>query len=114
MSERTDDACIQDMLVAARRAVEYCAGMTFEEFIADSRTQDAVVRNIEIMGEAVKGVSEATRQRFEQVPWKSIAGMRDRLIHDYFGVNWDIVWGVVQQDLPQLIAELQALMDESA
>lgn len=106
MSERFDRDYLLDILEAARRAVTYCEGMTYAQFLDDTKTQDAVTRNLEIMGEAVKNLSGKTRARYPDVPWADIAGMRDRLIHDYFGVNWDIVWEVVKNELPQLIDDL--------
>jgi uncharacterized protein with HEPN domain len=110
MSKRTDQAYLEDMLEAARRATSYCVGMTREQFLDDDKTQDAVVRNLEILGEAAKSVSATVRKEAENVPWRNIAGMRDRLIHEYFGVNWDIVWDVVSQDLPPLLPQLQELV----
>ena len=91
MSERSDRDYLADILEAAKRAVEYCGGLSYSDFLTDLKTQDAVVRNLEILGEAAKHLSDETRARHGSVPWGSIAGMRDRLIHDYFGVNWDIV-----------------------
>lgn len=107
MSKRTDQAYLEDMLEAARRATAYCAGMTREQFLDDAKTQDAVVRNLEILGEAAKCVPDGLRCEVSIIPWRNITGMRDRLIHDYFGVNWDIVWDVVTQDLPPLLSQLQ-------
>jgi uncharacterized protein with HEPN domain len=113
MSERSDQDYVHDMQEAARRAVSYCAGMTYEQFLADERTQDAVVRNLEILGEAAKLVSSELRLGTPAVPWRAVARMRDRLIHAYFGVNWDIVWDVVTGDLPPLVERLQTLQRET-
>jgi uncharacterized protein with HEPN domain len=106
MSSRTDAAFIEDMREAARRGVSYVAGLTYEVFLADTRTQDAVVRNIEIVGEAAKNVSESGRSAYPTVAWRQVTGMRDRLVHHYFGVNFDIVWHVATTDLPDLLRKL--------
>ena len=109
MSERTEKAFLCDMLEAAERACSYCQAMSYESFLDDERTQDAVIRNIEILGEAAKNISEDSRQKYDDILWKNIAGMRDKLIHDYFGVNLDIVWNVIQTDLPSLISQLKTI-----
>ncbi len=83
MSRRTDDALVAEILGAARRATAYVGGMSYTAFVEDTRTQDAVIRNIEIIGEAAKNVSDTVRARYPQVPWRQMAGSRDRLIHDY-------------------------------
>ena len=73
-----------------------------ESFFADRKTQDAVVRNLEIIGEATKHLSQALKDAHPDISWKPIAGMRDKLIHDYFGINLQLVWDVVERDLPTL------------
>ena len=78
-------------------------------FLQDTLIQDAVVRNLEIIGEAVKHLSEALRQQHPEIPWKRIAGMRDEMIHEYFGVDITIVWNVVQQHLPALNQKINDL-----
>jgi uncharacterized protein with HEPN domain len=75
-------------------------------FREDLRTQDAIIRNLQVMGEAVKKVSAETRQAHPDVPWRDIAGMRDRVVHDYFGVSLDIVWDVVVNHVPPLLEVL--------
>ena len=103
MSRREDSERLKDIREAIQRVESYVSGLSYEDFLDDTKTQDAVIRNIEIMGEAAKGVSEAVRETLPSIPWHNIAGMRDRLIHDYFGVNLDIVWQVVSEELPQLV-----------
>lgn len=78
-------------------------------FFSDGKTQDAVIRNIEIIGQAVKGISEDTRALDPTVQWRQIAGMRDKLIHEYFGVDLVLVWDVVEQELPDLRLHLEKL-----
>jgi uncharacterized protein with HEPN domain len=85
---------------AVARVLDYTA-LGSDHFFSDPKTQDAVVCNIEIIGEAVKRLSEGWKAQHSGVPWKTIAGMRDRLIHEYFGVNLQLVWKAVTDDLPQ-------------
>ena len=83
----------------------------YAAFVADTMIQDAVMRNLEIIGEATKQVSTATRHRFPDVPWRRIAGMRDLLIHGYMGVDIDEVWNVVANDLADLKVQLLHILD---
>ena len=114
MSERKDADLVADISDAARRIGEYIRGMAFEEFARDTKTQDAVVRNIEIVGEAVKLLSAGFKRNHPDVPWKQMAGMRDVIIHRYFGVALDIVWRVATKDLPEAVARLQKAKAEEA
>lgn len=88
--------------------------MKYDDFLVDLKTQDSVIQNIEIIGEAVKNLSTELRATYDQVAWKSMAGMRDRLIHDYFGINIDIVWGVVTENIPVLRRQLDDILSRES
>ena len=81
-------------------------------FLADRMRQDAIIRKLEVIGEAVKQLSDATRRQCPEIPWRQIAGMRDHLTHAYFGVNLALVWRVVERDLGPLDAAVTGLLDE--
>jgi uncharacterized protein with HEPN domain len=106
MSERVDSDLLADIREAARRIAEYLDGVTYEGFLADTKTQDSVIRNLEIVGEAARRVSDGLRNRTPGLPWKSMADMRNRLIHGYFGVDLDVVWQVVKDELPVVVDRL--------
>ena len=96
---------------AIARILNYTSqGKTY--FDQDEKTQDAVVRNLEIIGEAVKNVSSGLREKQRDIPWRRLAGMRDKLIHEYFGVNLAIVWEVVEQELPRLGQQIAEILHE--
>jgi uncharacterized protein with HEPN domain len=112
MSRRGDRERLADMLQAIQRATTYVAGMSYENFLEDIKTQDATIRALEILGEASKDISSDLKIRFPEIPWKSVARQRDKLIHNYFGVNLDIVWETITLDLPTLELQVaQALTD---
>jgi uncharacterized protein with HEPN domain len=110
MSERADQDFLSDIQEAARRIEAYTTSMTYNGFLADIKTQDAVIRNLEIIGEAAKNLSEGLRAKYPDVPWKGMAGVRDRLIHHYFGVNLDIVWQIVTGELPQVALQIEEII----
>ena len=93
---------VEHVMESIEKIEEYIGGMGKEEFLGDSRTQDAVMRRLEIMGEAVKNIPSEFRDEYPKIPWKQIAGMRDVLIHEYFGVNLERVWKTLKTDLPEL------------
>jgi uncharacterized protein with HEPN domain len=97
-------------LDAIDAAIEYIQD-GHDAFFADRKTQDAVIRNIEVLGQAVKGLSAETRAQDESIPWRQIAGMRDKLIHEYFGVDLTLVWDVVERELPTLRPRIAALLE---
>lgn len=109
--ERDERLYLTDIKDAIDRVLSYTAGGR-ETFLADLMMQDAVIRNIEIMGEAAKGVSQITRGTHPEIPWKKIAGIRDRVIHGYFRVDLDIVWEVVDKELPRLREQVGAILSQ--
>jgi uncharacterized protein with HEPN domain len=112
MSERTDKELLYDIREALDRITYYVKDMKFEIFLNDIKTQDAVIRNIEIIGEAIKYMSAELKNQNEDIPWKKMAGMRDKMIHFYFGVNWDIVWSVITDKLPVVKEKIELLVKE--
>lgn len=109
MSERSDSDFLSHIKEAVKRIAAYTGTMRSADFFVDIKTQDAVVRNLEIIGEATKNLSDEIRSNHPEVPWKNLAGMRDRLIHQYFGVNLDIVWDVAKEELPQLLLHINRI-----
>lgn len=98
------------MVEALDAIVNYSHGGK-EEFLASRLVRDAIVRNLEVAGEAAKQISEGFRTKYPDVPWRRIAGMRDVLIHNYFGVDNEMVWTVVELHLPRLLAQLRRILE---
>ncbi|WP_258100357.1 HepT-like ribonuclease domain-containing protein [Marinoscillum pacificum] len=111
MSKRDNQLLILDMLEAANRVNSYTQNYSYQEFIEDQKTLDAVVRNFEIIGEASSRVDTNFQTSNPQIPWSQLKGYRNRLIHEYFGVDYDIVWEIISDDLDLLIDQLEALKD---
>jgi uncharacterized protein with HEPN domain len=106
---------VEDILAAANKAQAFAAGMDFAVFQNDEKTSFAVVRALEILGEATKRIPPELRERYPSIPWRSMAGIRDKLIHDYENVNLGIVWKAVTEDLPALVPQIeQVLIDLEA
>jgi len=112
---RTFADYLRDILDAIDKVAEFTQGSEFKEFAADAKTTFAVVRALEIIGEATKHIPEAPRNRHPEVPWREMAGMRDKLTHEYFGINLEVVWRTIKNDLPALRPLIaQMLADEEA
>ena len=101
---------VRDILAAVRAIESYTAGMTFDEFVADTRTVDAVVRNLMTMGESIRWIPEPIRDAHPAVPWDLMRGVRNVVVHEYFGVDGSILWETVRTDLPPLAPQLEAVL----
>ena len=112
MSERQVRDSLQDMLEAARRILLYIESIDFEQFRGDYKTQDAVLRNLEVLGEAAKNIPDDFRDEHPDLPWTDLARTRDRLIHHYFGVNLDVVWGITEIELPDVADKLETILNQ--
>ena len=111
MPKRGDREFLLDIIEAIKRIELYTKGLSYPDFLQKIETQDAVVRNFEIIGEAVKNVSRTLKAKHNNIQWKEIAGMRDKVIHFYFGVNWDIVWRAVKDSLPPFKEKIERILE---
>ena len=109
MSSRPVDVLLDDILDAVSRIHTYTEGFSKEQFLADGKTQDAVIRNLEIIGEAASRLPESFRNSHTDADWRAIIGLRHRVVHGYFGVDLEIIWQVLESDLNSLAASVQAI-----
>ncbi|RFP58922.1 MAG: DUF86 domain-containing protein [Limnothrix sp. CACIAM 69d] len=100
------------ILIEATFILDSCQGLEKEQFINDPILTRAVVRSLEIIGEATKNLSDEFKQKYPEIPWRQMAGMRDKLIHDYFGVDYDVVWSVIDLEISSLIQKIQKCISE--
>ena len=110
MSKRRDIEFLSDIKEAIKRIEEYTEKIDYDKFLKDKKTQDAVVRNLQIIGEAVKNIASDFKKKHTDIEWKKITGLRDKIPHYYFGVNWDIVWDVAKNKLPQLLGKVKDIL----
>jgi len=103
MSKRAPDLLIQDIIESAQKILDYTQGLTYDEFKSDSMRVDAVIRNFEIIGEAANRLPEDVKDKIPGIDWHKIRGFRNRVAHDYMGINYFIVWQIKNEFLPELI-----------
>lgn len=109
MSNRDPELLINDMLESVEKINLYTSDYNFSQFKDDSKTIDAVVRNLEIIGEAANKLPDNTKEKTDQIKWRRIVGLRNRIIHEYFGVDLKIIWRIITQDLPEFEDQLKNL-----
>lgn len=112
MKKREIGDYVQDILEAIIEVKVFTQRMESADFASDKKTINAVVRSLEVMGEAAKKIPDDVRQKYPDIPWRSMAGMRDKLIHEYFGIDLDIVWEVVSVELPPLKPLVQQVLED--
>ena len=103
---------IQDILEAIGEVEDFTTGMQFDDFVKDKKTINAVVRSLEVIGEATKKIPDSFREKYSEIPWKRMAGMRDKLIHEYFGIDLEIVWEVIDNELPPIKPLIQKVLED--
>jgi uncharacterized protein with HEPN domain len=113
MSKRPIELLLSDIRQAIDRIEQYIKNLSFDGFSDDQKSVDAVVRNLEIMGEAAKRLPNEFKQRYSQIEWEKIVGLRHRIVHEYFGVDLEIIWQILHKNLPELKKKVvQIISDE--
>ena len=112
MTDRTSIDHLEDILDAAEKAQAFVEGITCEAFVNDDKSVFAVIRALEVVGEATKRLPQPLRDEYPQVPWSSMAGMRDNLIHDYSDVDRQLVWRTVQEEIPEVRRQVQTILED--
>jgi len=110
---RDYETYLEDILAAIAKIVQYVEGMSEQDLIEDERTFDAVLRNLEVIGEATKRIPEAVRTQAPEVEWRKVAGLRDVLIHQYAAIDAAIIWDIIRNHMPQLRRSIESLLEES-
>jgi uncharacterized protein with HEPN domain len=104
---------LKDILDAIEKVQQFVEGMDFDKFSHDPKTVFAVVRALEIIGEASKKIPETTKRQNPDLPWRALAGIRDKLIHEYFGMNLQVVWNTIKEDIPKLKPGITAMLEKT-
>lgn len=112
MSKRSDLLLLEDILNSIRKIEIYIGSQSFEEFDTDEKTKDAVIRNFEIIGEASARISENLKASSDEIPWPKLKSFRNRIAHEYIGIDYEIVWHLIKHELPKLAAQLNSVQNK--
>ena len=104
---------LDDIAQSSQKILRYIGGISYEQFLRDDKTYDAVIRNLEVIGEAVKNIPEEIRTRYSEIEWRKMAGLRDIVAHEYFGVSDEIVWDVIQNKIPVLLEQVNQILNKA-
>jgi len=114
MSERDYRLFLNDIKECADNVLNYTRGKCFDDFMHDRMLRDAVIRNLEIMGEAVKNLPDEVRERHLEIEWREIARFRDVVAHRYFATDYEIIWDIVQKDIPDLVPKIEEVIEKES
>jgi uncharacterized protein with HEPN domain len=112
MSKRSDNLLLEDIIEAIDSILEYTSDISIERFLADKKTKDAVVRNFEIIGEAANKLSKGIKESNQPIDWAGLIGFRNVIVHDYFGIDYDVVWNIKTNNLPKLKKDIHHLINK--
>ena len=111
-NERNYQIYLEDILVSMKRIIEYIGDRDFEEFKENNMVVDAVVRNFEIIGEATNNLPDEVKDRHPEMPWRKMYGLRNVVSHEYFGIDYEMIWEIAKKNLPDNIKEIKRILDE--
>lgn len=103
---------LNDILGAIEKIEQFTKGFNYSKFVKDEKTVFAVIRALEIIGEATRSIPESTKKKYSAVPWREIAGIRNKLIHEYFGVNYEVIWKTIKEDLKPLKESVKKIIEK--
>lgn len=111
---RHDDSYLLDMLLAARKAAKFAEGLNYERYLQSDLYQNAIFKVLETIGEAASRISDTTREAHPEIPWPNVVGLRNRIVHAYFEIDLEVIWNIVTDDVPGLIAELERIAPQES
>ena len=112
MSNRTPDLLVEDIIDSINKINKYITGIDYNKFVKDDKTADAVIRNFEIIGEASWRLPPDFKLNYSKIDWEKLRGFRNRIVHDYFGIDYEIVWNIIKTTLPEFETGIKAILEE--